>query len=488
MKRRFAVGAGLALGLGFTGAASAATLKVGPGQTYAKPCDAIAAASAGDTIQVDAAGSYDGDTCAWMTDNLTIVGVNGRPKIDLTGVTPAQQKGIFTIYAPNATIDNLELSGAAISAGAGNNGAGIRHQGLNLTVKNCYLHDNQDGILGAPATANTGSVTIENTELYNNGAGDGYSHNAYLGDYQTVTFRYSWTHHSLVGHLFKSRAYTTYVLYNRLSDDPTGTGSYELDLPNAGTGYVIGNVIEQGPATMNDNMVGFGEEGVPSGYDTHLYFVNNTLLNDYGKGTFVNNATSTGAVLTNNIFFGGGAESSHAGDTLTSNYSGASPMFKSESAMDVHLLSGSPCIDQGTDPGKAGSVSLDPVKEYVAPTGDVARAVVGKAIDIGAYEYGNPDGGAPPGDAGDGGSSGGTDSGVADAGGKDSGGKTPHDSGAADSGQADGSPSANSGSSGGCSCRATGPAAPMPAGAGLLLALGWLLAGRRRTLRNPKDA
>src|SRR5512138_3561877 len=87
------------------------TLTVGPGKTYAKPCAAIAVAQAGDVIEVDSSGNYDGDTCAWSTDNLTVRGVGGgRAKIDLTNVTPAQQKGIFTISAPNATIENFELS------------------------------------------------------------------------------------------------------------------------------------------------------------------------------------------------------------------------------------------------------------------------------------------------------------------------------------------------------------------------------------------
>src|SRR5256885_3276169 len=159
--------------------AFAGTLTVGPGKTYPKPCAAIAAAQPGDVIEVDA-GSYDGDTCAWATDNLTVRGVNGRAKIDLTGVTPAQQKGIFTISAANATVENFELSGAAISQAAGNNGAGIRHQGLNLTVRNCFFHDNQDGILGSPSTAGQGTVLIERSEFAHNGAGDGFSHNMYL--------------------------------------------------------------------------------------------------------------------------------------------------------------------------------------------------------------------------------------------------------------------------------------------------------------------
>src|SRR5437016_802062 len=87
--------------------ANAATLQVGPGKPYAKPCDAIAVAQPGDTIEVDA-GSYDGDHCAWATDNLTIRGVGGRAHIDAGGnvANVAGNKGIFAITAPSVTIEN----------------------------------------------------------------------------------------------------------------------------------------------------------------------------------------------------------------------------------------------------------------------------------------------------------------------------------------------------------------------------------------------
>jgi hypothetical protein len=105
MRFRFVVSSAVA-SLFVAAPAAAATLTVGTGKMYATPCDAIAKANPGDTIQVDA-GSYSGDTCAWSTDNLTVTAVGGRAKIDLTGVTPAQQKGIFTIAAPNATCDRV---------------------------------------------------------------------------------------------------------------------------------------------------------------------------------------------------------------------------------------------------------------------------------------------------------------------------------------------------------------------------------------------
>ncbi len=391
--------------------AAAATLQVGPGKPYGKPCQAIAAASAGDTIEIDAAGSYSGDTCAWSTDNLTVRGVNGRPKLDITGVTPAQQKGLFTIYAANATIENLELSGAAISAAAGNNGAGIRHQGLNLTVRSCLFHDNQNGILGAPQTGQSGQIVVENSEFYANGAGDGFSHNMYIGNYAKFVLAYSYSHRGKVGHLVKTRALVSQILYNRITDEIGGTASYEIDFSNGGTAVVIGNVIEQSATTQNPALVSYAAEGVPAGYDTHLYVANNTFLNTKGSGTFVNNSASTPALLINNIFWNGGTVTNQATALQQANFVSATmgdPGFVSVANLDVHLQPGSPCIDKGMDPGQAAGQSLSAVYQYVHPQKQEARGIGGAAIDIGAFEFGNPGGSGPDGGSGGTGASDGT--------------------------------------------------------------------------------
>ncbi|HEY3818169.1 MAG TPA: MYXO-CTERM sorting domain-containing protein [Polyangiaceae bacterium] len=488
-------------------ASAANTLQVGPGKTYAMPCDAIAAAQTGDTIEVDAAGTYTGNTCAWSTDGLTVTGVNGRAKIDITGVTPAQEKGIFTIGGTaSATIENFELSGAAISAGDGNNGAGIRHQGLNLTVRNCYIHDNQDGILAAPGTANTGTILVESSEFSHNGAGDGFSHNMYIGDFAQFTLQFSYSHDGNVGHLFKSRAYVTNVFYNRITDETGGTASYEIDIPNGGTAYVIGNVVEQSATTQNPTILTFGEEGSPAGYDTHLYVVNNTFINDLGSGTFVADTTPTPAVIENNIFYKAGTISGQAGATLTTNFdgtAGADPGFTNVASYDVTLLGTSACIDKGSAPGNAGSQSLSPVFEYVHPLSEVARTVIGSAIDIGAYEYGvaddagviGPDA-APP-DAsgsGSGGSSGGgSGSGSGSSSGASSGSSSGSSSGTASSsgdassssgaGAGDGGNGASPASSGGCGCVLTSTSDSRVAGLGGLAALLFGGLARRRKRR-----
>ena len=149
------LGAAAAAALFATATAEAATIQVGPGQTYATPCAAIAAAAPGDEIDVSA-GTYT-DTCEINAAGLLLKGVGGKPTINVTGVTPADEKGIYVVNGDNVTIENLELTGAAISDAEGGNGAGLRIQSNGVTVTGCYIHGNQDGILATATTGGTGT-------------------------------------------------------------------------------------------------------------------------------------------------------------------------------------------------------------------------------------------------------------------------------------------------------------------------------------------
>lgn len=373
----------LALCLGLVaGGLDAATLHVGPGEAFATPCAAVAAASDGDTIFVDAAGDYAGDVCTWHRHGLTLRGVNGRPHIEAAG-QHAQGKAIWVIAGNDTVIENVEMSGCRVPD---RNGAAIRQEGRNLTLRHVYFHDNEDGILTGADRDST--ILIEYSEFRHNGYGDGLSHNLYIGNVGHLVFRYNWSHDAVVGHLLKSRAARNDILYNRLTGEAGSSGSYELSLPNGGLAFVIGNFIEQPATSENGALLDYLSEGTGPNTDHRLFVVNNTFVNHRHAGTFlkIGNGIGEPAVARNNIFHGPGTVSSRTDTVLDHNYTGSAALFVDPDAHDYRLLpTAAEVIDAGTDPGSGAGESLRPLAVYVHPTGAAARAE-DDAIDIGAWE------------------------------------------------------------------------------------------------------
>jgi hypothetical protein len=367
-----------------------ATLAAGPGKTYSTPCRALTVAADGDTVEI-AAATYDGVVCVIRANNLTIRGVNGRPKINANGQN-AVGKGTWVLYGANTTIDNVELYGAAVPD---QNGAALRLDAPNLTLRNSYIHHNENGIL----TDNNAqsNVVIENSEFSDNGRGTGYTHNVYIGNINSLVFRGSYSHDANVGHDLKSRARTNTIVYSRFSAS-YNQPSYEIDLPNAGTSYIIGNVIQQPSANQAATMIGYGWEGATNpGRD--LYVVNNTFLNeDSVRGTFVSVADGVGTpvLMQNNVFSGTGSPSNQSNAIDRNNYRTLSPSFINRGAYDLHPADGSPMINAGAAPGgSAAGVSLTPTAQYKFPVGTEARPLNGQ-IDIGAYESTGTAAASPP--------------------------------------------------------------------------------------------
>ncbi len=362
--------------------AQAAILEVGPGQPHATPCAAIAAAQPGDTIRIDAAGNYAGNVCAWTKNGLTLVGVNGRPRLDAAGQS-AQGKAIWVVTGHDTTIDNLEFVNARVPD---RNGAGIRQEGRNLSVRNSVFRDNENGILANDVAGST--ITIEHSEFDRNGYGDGQSHNLYIGRVDRLVFRWNWSHRAMVGHLLKSRARENHILYNRLTGEAGTTASYEINLPNGGLSFVIGNFVQQPSTSQNGAMLDYLSEGNPNA-DLRLFVVNNSFVNNRGSGTFlqIGAGTTAPAIVRNNIFSGPGTLSTQATAVLEHNLAAVDPLFVDPVQHDYCLRAGSPAIDAGIDPGSGAGLALAPTHMYRHPLGALPRANVG-AIDIGACEHG----------------------------------------------------------------------------------------------------
>jgi len=352
-------------------------IRVGPAQKYKMPSQAAEIAGDGAIIEIDA-GVYEGDVCVWRQNDLTIRGVGGYAHLKADGRS-AEQKAIWVIKGRNCTVENIEFSGAAVPD---RNGAGIRIEGPGLTIRRCYFHDNEMGVLGGGGESN---IVIEFSEFARNGHGDGYSHNIYIGHAKSLTVQYCYSHHVRIGHNLKSRAHNNYILYNRIMDEKDGSSSYAVDLPNGGRSFLVGNIIQQGPNTDNSTIVSYGAEGL-SNPNPELYMVNNTLVNDHPTGTFVFIREGATAKLINNLFVGKGTAVRGRAEQIT-NLQTDEPCLADRAAFDYRLAVSSPAINAGSNPGLAHDFELKPLYEYLHPVNRQQRPAHG-AIDIGAYEFG----------------------------------------------------------------------------------------------------
>ena len=270
------------------------TLKVGPGEQFLFPSVAAKFAKDGDTIEIDAAGNYINDHVKWKRHNLIIRGVNGRPHINNKGFIK-NRKGIWIVKGNNIKISNIEFSGAKVKS---RNGAAIRLEGRNFHLSDCYIHDNENGIMSGRSLDS--EIVIDNCEFAYNGYGKGKTHNIYIGRVKSFTLKNSFSHGAIVGHTVKSRAEKNYILYNRIFE---GDSSYAIDISNGGNAIILGNIIYQGQSTKNWALVAYGAEKLKHKVNK-LFVVHNSMLSERDSGVFVTVKKGAQALFANNIFSG----------------------------------------------------------------------------------------------------------------------------------------------------------------------------------------
>jgi hypothetical protein len=352
-------------------------IEVGPQRDVKNLAEASRLAKNGDIVEVDA-GDYPRDVAIWTQDHLIVRSKNGRARFIAQGAA-AESKAIWVIRGGEITVEGFDFIGAKVPD---RNGAGIRLEKGNLKIDNCRFLDNENGVLTGGDAEST--LEIHNSEFGNNGFGDGQSHNLYVGAIKLLKVTGSYFHHAKSGHLFKSRATKNLVFYNRLTDEIGGTASYELEFPNGGFAYVVGNVIQQSSTTENPNVISFGAEGYRS-RENRLYLVNNTLVDMRPQGgQFLRVKAGPEVIAINNLLVGKSRlDAAGAGD-YRNNFNVDLDEFVLAVREDFHLKPGSRLIGKAVTVDPVDGVALRPGYEYHHPRS--IRALKGAALSPGAIQ------------------------------------------------------------------------------------------------------
>ncbi len=349
--------------------AFARTLHVGPNGPLRTIAEAASQVQDGDVVEVEA-GTYRADVAVWSRNNVTVRGIanaRGKQARIIADGAQVQGKGTWVVNG-DMTIENLAFIGARVPDG---NGAGIRLQKGRVRIIHCLFEDNENGIL----VANDPSIelTIENSEFGHNGAGDGRTHNIYVGAIGKLRVVGSYFHHAKVGHLLKSRAAENYILYNRLTDEVGGSASYELEFPNGGVAYVIGNVIQQGAKTENPHVLAFGAEGY-KWPNNALFLSHNTVIDGRaGSGVFLRIRPGYQQfVAVSNVLSGNSGKLESLADPAAANRFANNVYLPMSAFADVvdynyRLTADVVRVVRAQASGKANEMDLTPEQEYQHP-------------------------------------------------------------------------------------------------------------------------
>ncbi|MDE2394724.1 MAG: right-handed parallel beta-helix repeat-containing protein [Burkholderiales bacterium] len=356
------------LALLFASPAKAANLLVEPASTSASLAQALESAQDGDVIDI-MPGEYKAEPLLLPPKRLTLRGVGPRPVLRADG-KPGAARGIWVVDGGDITIENLEFRGArSLDA----DGAGIFVVSGHVHVVNCAFHDDEHGI-------QTGNDANTELKIDNSVFGDaprivgGLAHLLNVGRIARLEVRGSRFQNGFEGHLIKSRARETRLLYNLIDDGPTGQASYEVDLPDAGQAWLIGNVIGQSPQSRNPVVVAYGAEN--RNWDKNaLYLAHNTLISrGWIPAWFLrvfrdHLPAATPVVAVNNLVIGPGVFSWGArGDFEGNSHSWSSSLVDLDT-MALEIAPDSRLRGSGIDPSRIDGQDLSPKAEFTPPVG-----------------------------------------------------------------------------------------------------------------------
>jgi len=223
-------------------------------QVYSNLTSAVKSLHDGDTLLI-AAGTYR-KPIVITKNHITIKG-NGHVIFEKNA---AHNKGFILNQGNNLTVENIECRHISVRDG---NGACIRQEGVDLTLNHVYFHDSQEGVL---ETANVkGKITINDSRFELLGF-NGQAHGIYTNKADLYVYQSLFIAAKDQGHAIKVRGSKLYIsesIIASLSSDD----SRLIDMSSGGELVVLNSILEQGPKSVNGQMIGYALEGFQHDYN-----------------------------------------------------------------------------------------------------------------------------------------------------------------------------------------------------------------------------
>ncbi|MGV6801182.1 MAG: right-handed parallel beta-helix repeat-containing protein [bacterium] len=209
------------------------SITVGPMAPYQDLERAIRAAGPGGIVTISE-GRYEAHDLEIRHD-ITLI---GQGDVIITTNRIVKKGLLIPLAGVSLNIRNITLMGAV---SYDHNGAGIRHEGKNLTVTNCRFIKNEDGILATGTDDST--VTILSSTFIDNGYGDGFSHGIYMSSGRKMIVEDSHFYGTRIGHHIKSIASQSTEIIRSEFDDRDGQPSYVIEVSGGGDLIISHNNI-----------------------------------------------------------------------------------------------------------------------------------------------------------------------------------------------------------------------------------------------------
>lgn len=248
---------------------------------------AVHMAGSGETIRV-ASGRYDLADLKIPRD-LRII---GEGEVVFFSSRPVEKGILNPLWDSSLQVENITFEGARAPD---LNGAGIRHDGVDLTVINCVFDNNDDGILATGQEH--GKIAVLDSRFINNGYGDGYSHGIYVASGASLDIKNTAFIGTKIGHHVKSLAGRTTIV-NSSFDDADGRTSYAVDASRGGAVSITGSSFIQ--AADADNSTLFNYDLSRGGEAVSLEISGNRIVNRNQNGRFLRNDSPVTPLMRDN--------------------------------------------------------------------------------------------------------------------------------------------------------------------------------------------